>query len=174
MRTILLLAIALIGPAIPAEADIKTIPVVCLTAEIEIKATPAAVWTQLTDGKHLITWCPVWKNGKNAAVRLTKVGDSLDFTDQWGNGGRSIVTFFAPGRELRVAHEPDNGSYLCQARVSLSLGGAGTRLSWVERYTDESSETDRTATATRMTADMKTTVATLKAQAEALHREGGR
>lgn len=174
MRTILLLAIALIGSAISAAADIKTIPVVCLTAEIEIKAAPAAVWTQLTEGKNLITWCPVWKSSKNSAIRLAKVGDSLDFTDQWGNGGRSIVTFYAPARELRVAHEPENGSYLCQARVTLAPGGAGTRLSWVERYTDESPESDRTATATRMTADMKATLATLKTQAEAVRPAGGR
>lgn len=174
MRTILLLALALLGPAMPAGADIKTIPVVCLTAEVEIKAPPATVWAQLTEGKNLVTWCPVWKNGKNAAVRLTKVGDSLDFTDQWGNGGRSVVTFWAPERELRVTHEPENGSYLCQARVSLSAGGAGTRLAWVERYTDESPEADRTATATRMTAEMKTTLATLRTRAEAARPGGGR
>lgn len=174
MRTILLWAIALLGSALPAEAEIKTIPVVCLTAEIEITAPSAAVWTQLTDGKNLVTWCPAWKSGKNAAVRLTKVGDTLDFTDAWGNGGRSIVTYFSPERELRVAHEPENGSYLCQARVNLSPGGAGTRLAWVERYTDESPEADRTATATRMIADMKTTLATLRARAEATHTGVGR
>lgn len=174
MRTLLLLSLALLWPAEPVGAEVRTIPVVSITAEVTINASPAAVWAQLTEGKNLVVWCPVWKNGKNATVRLTRVGDSLDFTDAWGNGGRSIVTYFAPAKELRVAHEPENGSYLCQARVTLAATGATTRLSWVERYTDESAEADRNATATRMSADMNTTLQTLKAKAEGPRSEGGR
>jgi uncharacterized protein YndB with AHSA1/START domain len=159
-------ALTLFGTSETGLADMKTIPVVQLSAEAVVAAPPAAVWKQLTEGKNLVTWCPVWKAPSNAKVMLTKVGDVLDFTDQWGNGGRSVVTFLAPNKELRVAHEPNDGSYLCQARILLEASGAGTKVTYVESYTDESAEADRKATAEKMTADMAATLAALKAGAE--------
>ncbi|HEX7880565.1 MAG TPA: SRPBCC family protein [Candidatus Eisenbacteria bacterium] len=159
----ILIALAI---APPTRAATTEIPVVRIENTTTIAAAPAAVWTWLTTGKNLITWCPVWKSESNKSVHLTKVGDALDFTDQWGNGGRSVVTFIAPNKELRVAHEPTDGSYLCQSRVILKPAGSGTEVTWIEQYTDASSATDKAATATKMETEMDATLGTLKASVE--------
>jgi len=163
---IVLLALAVLSVPALAGADPQEVPTVRLTAEAQIAAPPAAVWTQLTTGKSLVTWCPMWKSEANAAVNLSKVGDALDFTDDWGNGGRSVVTYLAKNKELRVAHEPADGSYMCQAKIILEPKDGGTVVRYVEAYTDESEAADRKATAEKMTADMASTLKALKAQAE--------
>lgn len=114
----------------------------------------------------MVTWCPVWKSPANATIHLTKVGDALDFTDQWGNGGRSIVTYLARNKELRVAHEPNDGSYMCQAKITLTASGAGTAVHYMEQYTDESAAKDFEATAQKMQATMAAMLAALKQGAE--------
>ena len=163
--TVLALA-ALAVAAVPARADYKQVPVVRHTAQTEIAAPPAAVWAQLTQGKNLVTWCPIWKNAANAKVSLAKVGDVLDFTDEYGHGGRSVVTYLVRAKEIRVAHEPNDGSYLCQAKITLTPKGTSTMVQYVEQYTDESSPTDLDATAKKMEAEMATSLATLKKSAE--------
>jgi len=160
------LALAAMLFAAPALAATTEIPVVRIENSTTIAAPPAAVWTWLTTGKNLVTWCPVWKNEANKSVHLMKVGDSLDFTDQWGNGGRSVVTFIAPNKELRVAHEPTDGSYLCQSKVMLTPSGSGTNVVWVEQYTDPSAAADKAATAGKMETEMAATLGTLKASVE--------
>lgn len=149
-----------------APADMKQVPVVRLHAAAEIAAPPAAVWAQITQGKNLVTWCPVWKSAKNAAVSLARVGDVLDYRDEWGNGGQSVVTFLAKDRELRVAHEPAKGDYLCQAKLVLAPTARGTKVDYWEQYTDESSAADLQATAGKMQGAMARTLASLKAGAE--------
>jgi hypothetical protein len=149
-----------------ARAAPQQIPVMRIAVEQEITAPPAAVWAKLTTGRNLVTWCPVWKSARNVAVRLTKVGDVLDYTDAWGHGGRSVVTFIASGRELRVAHEPADGSYMCQSRFILTPQGGGTLVKYVEQYTDESSPTDRAATAGKMDAALRGELVALKKAVE--------
>lgn len=149
-----------------AFAEWKQIPVVRLTSEADIAAPPVAVWTYLTTGKNLVTWCPVWKNASNAKVTIAKVGDVLDFTDEFGNGGRSVVTYLDRGKELRVSHEPTNGSYMCQAKLILAPRGAMTHVTYVEQYTDESKAEDLQATAGKMEGEMAATMAALKKAVE--------
>ena len=147
--------------SVPALAGTEQVTVERITVTETVAAPPTAVWAALTTGKSLVTWCPVWKNAANAKVNLTKVGDTLEFLDEWGNGGRSVVTFVNADRELRVAHEPTDGSYLCQARLLLTPMGSGTQVTYVEQYTDESSEADRKATAAKTETAMKATLAGL-------------
>lgn len=161
MRAALVLLAA--AAASPGFATTENGTLVRITVEEEMAAPPAAVWTALTTGSSLVTWCPVWKSPANAKVKLARVGDTLEFLDEWGNGGRSVVTFLEPGRELRVAHEPTTGAYLCQARVTLEPQGAGTRVTYVEQYSDASSESDREATAAKTEDSMKATLAALEA-----------
>ena len=113
------MAAATAGAAPPARAAVEStqVPVVRLHASIEVRAPASAVWAQITSGANLVTWCPMWKSPANAKVNLTHVGAVLEFTDEWGNGGRSVVTYLAPGREIRVAHEPTRGDYMCQAKL---------------------------------------------------------
>ena len=151
----------------PAPANVKQVPVVRIHAQTTVAATPAAVWRELTSGKSLVTWCPVWKSPGNAKMNLSKVGDVLDYTDEWGHGGRSIVTYLIRDKELRIAHEPNDGSYLCQAKINLSPSGAGTAVHYTEQYTDESAPQDLEATAQKMQAEMDRTLAALKKAAEA-------
>jgi len=154
--------LALVGVAGPASAEHKEVPVVRLMAT-EVVAAPAdAVWAHLTTGKNVVTWCPYWKSDTNAAVNLTKVGDVLEYADDWGNKGRSVVTHLVKEKELRVAHEPNDGSYMCQARLVLEPADKGTRVRYLEQYTDESEPKDREATAGKMEAEMKAALAALK------------
>jgi hypothetical protein len=155
-------ALLLAATAVPTLAGWKQVPVVRLEAHAEISAPPAAVWKHMTTGKNLVTWCPVWKSPSNAKINISKVGDVLDFTDQWGGGGRSIVTYLDLDKEIRVAHEPTDGSYLCQSRLVLAPAGSGTRVAYMEQYTDESSAEDLKATAAKVEEEMKETLAALK------------
>ncbi len=144
----------------------KQVPVVRHTVEADVAASPAAVWTAMTTGKNLVTWCPEWKSPSNAAIRLTKVGDVLDFTDAWGNGGRSVVTYIARNKEIRVQHEPTNGTYICQAKLSIAPTKAGTHVIYLEQYSDESTPADLEATAAKVDAEMAATLAALKKAVE--------
>ena len=142
------------------------VPVVRLYASAEIAAPPAAVWVQMTAGKNLVTWCPVWKSAKNAAVNIAKVGDALEYTDEWGGGGRSIVTYLVRDKELRVAHEPNKGDYICQAKFILTPTASGTKVEYWEQYTDESAPKDLEATAAKMETEMGGTLAAVKKNCE--------
>ncbi len=130
--------------------------------QAQVAAPLAAVWAWMTQGKNLATWCPQWKSPTNVKVSITKVGDVLDYTDEWGNGGRSIVTYLVKGKELRVAHEPNKGDYMCQAKFILEPVGTGTRVHMWDQYTDESSATDMQATAQKMDVELARTLAALK------------
>jgi len=150
----------------PARAEYKQIPVVRHVVSTEVAAPAAVVWAQLTQGKNLVTWCPVWKSPRNAKVALSRVGDMLDFTDDYGHGGRSVVTYLARGKEIRLSHEPNDGSYLCQAKLTLTPKGRATVVQFMEQYTDESSPGDLDATAKKMETEMGATLAALKKSAE--------
>lgn len=162
MKTIAPAVLSLALLVAPAMANVTTITAVRVTHEVDVAAPPAEVWSRLTQGKNLVTWCPVWKSPANANVNLAKVGDALDFTDDWGNGGRSVVTFIEAPRELRVVHEPVDGSYICQGKIILSAGPAGTHIQWVEQYTDESPEADRAASAAKMADEIGQALARLQ------------
>jgi hypothetical protein len=149
-----------------ALAEHQQVPVMRVHSEIEVQAKPGTVWSCLTNGRNLVTWCPQWKSSKNKFVSLTKVGDVLDYADEWGNGGRSVVTYIDKGKELRVAHEPTNGSYMCQAKLVLTPSGNGTKVQMWDQYTDESAPADMAATADKMDKEMDETLAALKKACE--------
>lgn len=163
---------ALVLAAIPgitaaAAGEIQPVAAVRLHAQTRIAAPPAAVWKAVTTGRTFATWCPMWKAPSNAATTLTHVGDVVSFTDEWNNRGRSVVTFLAPGRELRVAHEPDDGSYLCQARIVLTPAAGGTVVQFWDAYTDDNPrEADRSATAARQEAALERQLQALKQMVE--------
>jgi hypothetical protein len=143
-------------------AETKQVPVVRIHHQVDVAAPPAAVWAYLTQGKNLVTWCPEWKAPSNTKVSIAKVGDVLDYSDEWGNNGRSIVTYLVKDKELRVAHEPNKGDYMCQAKFVLGGTGKGTRVDYWEQYTDESPSKDLPYTARKVEGEMKETLAALK------------
>jgi len=170
IRTMRILAVwltaTLMASAVMAAAEMKQIPVVRLQATADVAALPAAVWAQLTQGKNLVTWCPVWKNAANSKVAVTRVGDVIQYMDEWNHGGRSVVTFLAKNKELRVVHEPTDGSYICQAKMILAPTASGTALHYTEQYTDESKPADLQATAQKMESEMQQSLAAIKKAAE--------
>lgn len=167
-RTAVLLALAVAitaSSAYAAEAP-REIPMIRLHVQTTVAAPPSAVWSAMTQGKNLVTWCPVWKNPDNAKIAIAKVGDVLDFTDEWGHGGRSVVTYLSRDRELRVAHEPNDGSYVCQAKTVLTPKGSTTVVDYWEQYSDESTPANRAATMSKMESELNRTLANLKSAVE--------
>jgi len=158
--------VALCAGPLPAVAQTDEVPMVKLKVSVQINATPSAVWTQMTTGKDLVAWCPYWKSDKNSKVMISKVGDTLDFTDDWGNGGQSIITYLAANKEMRIAHEPTDGSYVCQSKLLLEPAGGGTLVTYIEQYTDASDPEDKIATSVEMEKSMNATLAALKKNAE--------
>jgi uncharacterized protein YndB with AHSA1/START domain len=154
------------GIASAALAATQQIPVVRLHNQITVAAPPAAVWEYVTSGSHFATWCPEWKAPANAKIHLTRIGDVVDYRDAWGNGGRSIVTYFDRNHELRVAHEPSKGDYMCQAKVVLEPSGNGTIVHFWEQYTDESGPKDLAATADKMQNEFVANLAALRSSIE--------
>ena len=147
-------------------AEVRQVSAARLHAMAEIAAPPVVIWTHLTRGRNLVTWCPVWKNPTNARKSIMKVGDALDFTDEYGKGGRSVVTYLVRDKELRVAHEPTDGSYMCQAKIVLEPTAKGTLVHYYEQYTDESAQKDFDATAQKMQTEMDGTLQALKKSVE--------
>jgi len=133
-----------------------------LNDEVEISAAPADVWTHMMRGASLIAWCPYWRSEANANVTIEKVGDVLEYHDEWGNTGRTVITFVEKGNELRMVHEPADGSYVCHATLMLKPMDGKTMVSYVEQYTDESKPADVKATAAQMGEQMKMTLQALK------------
>lgn len=149
-RSLLAAFVPLLLVSARAFAEVQTVPVTRITGEIDIAAPPAAVWGSITTGASFVSWCPYWEGEGNAKKTLSKVGDVLDFTDDWGNGGKSIVTYIDPDKEIRISHEPSNGSYMCQSKLMLTKTDKGTHVAYVEQYTDESEPKDAEATAVTM------------------------
>ena len=164
--TVAILHTLALGLATPAFAKHEPVTMVRLHQEAEVIAPPASVWIFMTTGKNFVTWCPEWKSSRNAAINLGRVGDSVEFTDAWGNGGRSVVTYLAKDKELRVAHEPTKGDYVCQAKFVLTPTARGTMVRYWDQYTDESPPKDQEATAAKVEAEMTTTLAALKKAVE--------
>lgn len=164
MKSMSMLAAAALAAGISSNALAAPlqIPAVRLHNQIAIAAPPAAVWEYLTTGGNFATWCPEWKAPANAKIHLTRVGDVVNYSDAWGNGGRSIVTYFDRNHELRIAHEPNKGDYMCQAKLVLAPLSNGTVVQFWEQYTDESSPADLEATATKMQNEFVANLAALK------------
>ena len=102
---------------------------------VRIAAPPAKVWQAMTDADKAVSWCPLWKNAESAEA-LTRLGASVDFLDQWENPGRSVVVFVDAERELRLAHVPNDGSYVCQVKLQLTPAGEATDVHVTEQYSD--------------------------------------
>ena len=116
----------------------------------------------MTQGKHLAAWSGIWRAPANTGADLTRLGQVLDFTDEYGNSGHSLVTFAARDRELRIVLEPDNASYFCQVKFLLSPTPTGSQVRYLDQYTDESSPKDLHATADKALQEMQKTLQDLK------------
>jgi uncharacterized protein YndB with AHSA1/START domain len=123
-------------------ADFQKTSLITIPQTIEVKASPAAVWTALTtwDGFGTLTGFKPTGTQKS----FSKVGDSTA-AQVWDDKGTLVVTAFVPQRELRVAWEPENASYLCAKRIVLKPSATGTTVEYRDRYTDDQPNAEETA-----------------------------
>lgn len=150
----------------PVRAEIHQVTTVRIHAQVRIDAAPAAIWRYATMGSRFGSWIPEWKQPRNARINLVRVGDWLDSVDEWNNKGRSVVTYISRDRELRLANDPLDGSFMCQTKLLLNPDGGGTAVQFIEQYTDEGSASDARATAAKVQASMDRSLQSLKAAVE--------
>jgi uncharacterized protein YndB with AHSA1/START domain len=131
-----------------------------------IKAPVAMVWSTLTDPSRARQWCPYWA-GATDTQSLAGVGATIAYKDEFGNPGRTVVIHAEPNRDLRVAHAPNDGSYLCQTAFKLAAEGTGTRLTVVEQYSDQMDVPLDKDTAAAAAQSIQSYVLAIKAMVEA-------
>jgi uncharacterized protein YndB with AHSA1/START domain len=134
---ILILVVLMTGAGL-AQVTNKKLTGQDFTGEITISAGPQAVWAVLTDWQKVSNILGL--EYKGAAKKMMKVGDNAA-AKYGGDTGSWILVYAKPSSELRYAWEPDNGSYLCQARWLLTPAGNGTKVSYEDRYTESGPQT---------------------------------
>lgn len=164
--TLSLLCALLSAPAFSQNVAVSKMALMTFTGSIEMKAAPAQVWAALTEIDKMKAWYPGWKNAAATTKPLTTVGHMLDYVDEWNNAGKSVVVYLAKNQELRFAHVPNDGSYVCQLKIKLEAKGAATLVTFVEQYSDALDvPTDKDTALTAKNGMMKY-LAALKAVAE--------
>jgi len=154
-------------PSIAADnVAVSKMALVTLDGSVDIAAPVAKVWATLTDADKVQSWCPMWSSPPAGGKSLTAVGNSVAFKDDWGNSGTSVVVFVNPMKELRIAHVPENGSYMCQVKFMLENSGAGTSVKVVEQYSDDMNVPTDKDTALQMKNEIAKYMSDLKAMAE--------
>jgi uncharacterized protein YndB with AHSA1/START domain len=133
---------------------------------IDIAASPAKVWAALTDADKVQSWCPIWTQPPTGGKSLATVGNTVMFKDEYGNTGKSVVLYVDAMKELRIAHVPDNGSYVCQAKFILEGKGNATTVTVKEQYSDDMNVPVDRDTALKTKNGIAKSLADLKAMAE--------
>lgn len=138
-------------------ADYRKTSLITIPQTLELKAPPSAVWSALTTWQGFGTLTGFQPTGKQKG--FTKVGDSVT-AKVWDDTGTLVVTGFVPEKELRVAWEPANASYLCAKRIVLKPSAGRTTLEYWDRYTDDQPDAD--STAKRVAADFPQHIAAFR------------
>jgi hypothetical protein len=139
----LALAAVILGTGLANGAlNVKKTALVTIPATFEVKAPAVKVWTVVTSWEGFGVLTGFKPTGPEKS--FSKVGDSVA-AQVWEDKGRLVVTELVPGKELRVAWEPANASYLCAKRVVLTAAGGGTKVEYWDRYTDDQPNADETA-----------------------------
>ena len=136
--TLLLLALLLLNANVFTQVANKKLTGQSFTGEVMINAAPQAVWGVLTDAQKLANVTGFEYNGP--VKKLEKMGDNVPMKG-FGDTGSLIVVYAKSGAELRYAWEPDNASYLCQGRWTLTAAGKGSKVTYVDRYTESGPQT---------------------------------
>jgi hypothetical protein len=123
-------------------ADFKKTALITIPQTIELKASPASVWSALTTWQGFGTLTGFQPTGMEKG--FSKVGDSVA-AQVWEDKGTLVVTGLLRERELRVTWEPANASYLCAKRIVVKPSAGGTTLEYWDRYTDDQPNADETA-----------------------------
>jgi uncharacterized protein YndB with AHSA1/START domain len=135
---LLTLALLVVGANSFAQVVNKKLTGQHFGSAIMINASPQAVWAVLTDVQKVGSALGFEYNG--APKKLEKVGDNVQLK-VWGDTGTYILIYAKPGSELRYTWEPDNATYICQERWTLTPSGKGTKVTYEERYTESGPQT---------------------------------
>lgn len=136
LLTLSVLCAMAIVPALSQNVAVSKMALMTFTGSIEVKAAPAQVWAALTEIDKMKAWYPGWKNAAATTKPLTAAGQMLDYVDEWNNAGKTVVIYLAKNQELRLAHTPNDGSYVCQLKFKLEPKGAATLVTAVDQYSD--------------------------------------
>ncbi|MBK6913698.1 MAG: hypothetical protein IPH11_08510 [Ignavibacteriales bacterium] len=129
------LAVFLIGFIFNSNAQIVNSPLTGqqFKGSVFINAPGEKIWSLLTDvKKHSAIMGSEYKGG---AKTFSKVGESARLKEM-GDEGTLFLSFINKPSELRFNWEVDGGSYLCQERWLLSAENKGTKVTFIERYTE--------------------------------------
>lgn len=102
------------------------------SGEIVVNQSAEAVWKVLTDMQKI---SKIMGYDYKGALQFSKPGDRTELT-VWGDAGAYVLIYIKPAAELRYMWEPENASYLCQARWRLTAEGKTTRVKFEDRYTE--------------------------------------
>jgi uncharacterized protein YndB with AHSA1/START domain len=161
----LMFAAGLMSGANGQNVTVAKMALMSFTSTIEVKASPAQVWAAITEPAKAKAWYPSWKNAKETQA-LATVGQSIGFVDEWANAGKSVVLFVDKNKELRVAHMPNDGSYVCQVKFKLEPKGPGTVVTIVDQYSDDINVPLDKDTAAKVKEGMTKYMASFKATVE--------
>jgi len=118
--------------ALASETVIKRVSAQEFTHTLLVNAPPQRVWSTLTDPAQLMK---VFRWELRSPGTLQDVGDWVTAKIE-ADRGVLIVSNVKQENELRLAWEPDNGSFICQLRFLLQPEGRGTRLTYMMRYSE--------------------------------------
>ncbi|HET6349684.1 MAG TPA: SRPBCC domain-containing protein [Candidatus Krumholzibacteria bacterium] len=169
MRTVLLAVCACLIATAALAADnvsVSKMALVTMDGSVDIAASPAKVWSTLTDADKIQSWCPMWKEPPKGGASLASLGNAVSFTDDYGNPGKSVVVYVDAMKELRIAHVPDNGSYVCQVKFNLEGKGNTTTVKVTEQYSDDMNVPLDKDTALQTKTEIAKYLANLKTEAE--------
>jgi uncharacterized protein YndB with AHSA1/START domain len=134
-----LLWVAMLGGSAFAGVKNETLGAQRFKGEIVVSASPEDVWAVITDTRKVGE--VLQYQYLSGATTFTSLGDHARFK-VWGDEGTLFLVYATPGKELRVSWVPDNGSYLCQERWTLTREGDGTKITYESRYTESGAQSD--------------------------------
>ncbi len=162
---LLILGLGAAGSARGQNVAVAKMALMSFTGTMETKASPAQVWAAFTEPAKAKLWYPGWKSAKETTA-LAAVGHSFSFVDEWANAGKSVVLFVDKNKELRVAHMPNDGSYVCQVKFKVEPKGTGAVVTIVDQYSDDFNVPLDKDTAAKVKDGMTKYMAALKAAVE--------
>ncbi len=142
-------AVLIAGAACAKGPGYRKTALVRIPTEFVVKAAPDAVWQKLTHDRTFMTLAGFVPSSMMPAHQWEKIGDATPAT-MGSDGGVLVVTRIdSSDRELRVTFEPADAAYLCHhvVRVTADAASGGTRVTLVDRYTDDKATVDKTAQA---------------------------
>ena len=138
-------AAAASAPAARAEVlPVKKSALVAIPSRLEVKAPPARVWAAVCTMKGFCALAGFTPDAASKGRVFARLGDHAG-AGIWSDRGSLVVTGWVPMKELRVAWEPENASYVCAKRIVLTKTAAGTSLDMLDRYSDDQPTVDETA-----------------------------